>query len=125
MFNSKPVKVNGDWKDGRKGWDYVGHNGLKSESGDNVIKIIFKRGVPSMMAQAYVRIEVKDVRPQFTECEDKKVCLGERGLGSLWNTQPAKDLRESIKLQWQCLCENDDDSAKAETAKRGEPMMPC
>ena len=36
----------------------------------------------------------------------QKVCLGKRGLGGHWNWQEAKDLRESMLLQSDCLKES-------------------
>jgi len=70
---------------------------------NNIIEVVFERTNAGSEAAADVRIQVNDVRPEFSECEDKKVCLGELGLGASWNTEQARNLRASINLQWICL----------------------
>ena len=74
MFNGNQVKVNEDWRDGRKGWSYAGRTGLKSEAGENTIQVMFQKTIENRDAKAYVAIDVIDTRPQFAECEDKVNC---------------------------------------------------
>jgi len=70
---------------------------------ENEFRLLFKRANLTAAAEFVVSILIVDTRPKFTECEDTKVCLGKRGLGEDWSSQPAKNLRQSIKLQWDCL----------------------
>ena len=79
-------------------------------------------------AAARVNLVVQNVTKKFSACEDRKVCLGKEGLAEHWDrcqtdggvdiafddcerhgncTCPAKDLRESVLLQYKCIHQKD------------------
>lgn len=99
--------------------------------GPNHLQFVFHRKDPTTEAAARVSIVVKNVTKKFSDCEDRKVCLGKEGLAEHWDrcltdegvdiafedcerhrncTCPAKDLRESVLLQYKCIHQKDFDS---------------
>jgi hypothetical protein len=80
-----------------------GKEAWETKEGENELKIVFERTNVDEDATVRLSTDITDIRPEFSDCEDRKVCLGEQGLGGEWDEQPAQDLRKSIKLQWKCL----------------------
>jgi len=76
---------------------------LPVREGPNQLTVSCERHGPGKRARAAFKLDVRGVPEAFAECEDKKECLGRSGLGGDWSRPEAKDLRESVLLQWQCL----------------------
>lgn len=83
-------------------WDYT-TNKLAAHGTLNSFEAYFVKTNLKKTAKATIWIQLTQTRPEFTQCEDMKACLGQSGLGQHWGTEAANSLRESTKNQWQCL----------------------
>ena len=105
LGNSKvSIHFNGDEKFSSRQSNANYEGTLAGVDGENELVFSVDRLDPTAAAQVQdVKLGIKNVRPDFTECEDKKACLDPSALGKDWATTQAKDLRSFLHLQHLCL----------------------